>query len=379
MIELGRHSASCRSTRTATAGAICPAQPSLGWSYVAWQKIWRLAGADHMHVNGLQNKFCETDDSVIASARACLTPMFESKPCTVMPVFSSGQSARQAPRHLCGARVARPDLCRRRRHHGASRTDRRPASPACAKPGKRQWPAFRWPTTRGTTLPCAQALEASAHEAPAARRACCWPSTATTSPGPPPSWRCMTFAGLPTVLFLDAPTPTGWPGSPAIAAIGIAGVARSRSRRTGWTASAAGLPGAGGARKRRSPITRSARRWIPPRMLARSGGRSILGGAHCWDGAWHPLVVAAPGHRGATKRSATCSRWRRTASATGWTGTRHVAPSRHPDGRGRHTAPPEPADRRKIGLVDFVAMKRGESDARWSGNAPMARRSWRST
>ena len=71
--------------------------PLLGWSYVAWQKIWRLAGADHMHVNGLQSKFSESDDSVIASARACLTPMFDRKPCTVMPVFSSGQTVKQAP------------------------------------------------------------------------------------------------------------------------------------------------------------------------------------------------------------------------------------------------------------------------------------------
>ena len=73
--------------------------PLLGWSYVAWQKLWRLAGADHMHVNGLQNKFSEDDDSVIASARACLTPMFEppAPGFEVMPVFSSGQSARQAP------------------------------------------------------------------------------------------------------------------------------------------------------------------------------------------------------------------------------------------------------------------------------------------
>jgi ribulose-bisphosphate carboxylase large chain len=70
--------------------------PALGWSYVAWQKIWRLTGADHMHVNGLQNKFCEADDSVIASASACLTPMFDDKPCIAMPVFSSGQSAKQA-------------------------------------------------------------------------------------------------------------------------------------------------------------------------------------------------------------------------------------------------------------------------------------------
>jgi ribulose-bisphosphate carboxylase large chain len=56
-------------------------EPMLGWSYVAW----------------LSNKFCEDDESVIASARACLTPMFNEKPCIVMPVFSSGQSAKQAP------------------------------------------------------------------------------------------------------------------------------------------------------------------------------------------------------------------------------------------------------------------------------------------
>jgi ribulose-bisphosphate carboxylase large chain len=71
--------------------------PSLGFSYVAWSKLWRLAGADHMHVNGLQNKFCEPDESVVASARSCLTPMWDDAPCTAMPVFSSGQSAKQAP------------------------------------------------------------------------------------------------------------------------------------------------------------------------------------------------------------------------------------------------------------------------------------------
>jgi ribulose-bisphosphate carboxylase large chain len=32
---------------------------------------------------------------VIASARACLTPLFADKPCLVMPVFSSGQTAVQ--------------------------------------------------------------------------------------------------------------------------------------------------------------------------------------------------------------------------------------------------------------------------------------------
>ena len=82
--------------------------PPLGWSYVAWQKIWRLAGADHMHVNGLANKFSESDESVMESARACLAPMFDSKPCLVMPVFSSGQSARQAAGTLAG--LGSPDL-----------------------------------------------------------------------------------------------------------------------------------------------------------------------------------------------------------------------------------------------------------------------------
>ncbi|GGE58085.1 ribulose-bisphosphate carboxylase large subunit family protein [Actibacterium pelagium] len=71
--------------------------PMLGWDYAAWSKIWRLAGADHMHVNGLQNKFSETDDSVIASAKSLLEPMFATKPCIAMPVFSSGQSAIQPP------------------------------------------------------------------------------------------------------------------------------------------------------------------------------------------------------------------------------------------------------------------------------------------
>jgi ribulose-bisphosphate carboxylase large chain len=71
--------------------------PAIGMSFVAFQKLWRLAGIDHTHVNGLRNKFCESDDSVIASALACLTPMFpEPHPgCTVMPVFSSGQSVDQ--------------------------------------------------------------------------------------------------------------------------------------------------------------------------------------------------------------------------------------------------------------------------------------------
>ncbi len=68
-------------------------EPSLGMEYIAFQKFFRLAGVDHLHVNGLRNKFCETDASVIASAQACLTPILGSY--VVMPVFSSGQWAGQ--------------------------------------------------------------------------------------------------------------------------------------------------------------------------------------------------------------------------------------------------------------------------------------------
>lgn len=69
--------------------------PLLGMSYPALAALFRLAGADHLHVNGLRNKFCEDDASVIRSAQACLSPLGSSPP--VMPVFSSGQWAGQAP------------------------------------------------------------------------------------------------------------------------------------------------------------------------------------------------------------------------------------------------------------------------------------------
>ncbi len=70
--------------------------PLLGVEYAAWQKLWRLAGVDHLHVNGLQNKFWEPDDSVVRSIAACRTPMFHPDD-TAMPVVSSGQWGGQAP------------------------------------------------------------------------------------------------------------------------------------------------------------------------------------------------------------------------------------------------------------------------------------------
>jgi ribulose-bisphosphate carboxylase large chain len=73
--------------------------PAIGMSFLAYQKFWRLAGIDHVHVNGMRSKFCEEDDSVAASARECLRPMFDvpGRGCEIMPVFSSGQTAMHAP------------------------------------------------------------------------------------------------------------------------------------------------------------------------------------------------------------------------------------------------------------------------------------------
>lgn len=68
--------------------------PLLGIDFRAYQKLWRLSGVDQLHVNGIQNKFWETDDSVVNSIEACLTSMYHHK--NVLPVVSSGQWGGQA-------------------------------------------------------------------------------------------------------------------------------------------------------------------------------------------------------------------------------------------------------------------------------------------
>ncbi len=68
--------------------------PLLGIDFKAYQKIWRLIGVDQLHVNGIDNKFWESDDSVVQSMEACLTPLFDQ--ALPMPVVSSGQWGGQA-------------------------------------------------------------------------------------------------------------------------------------------------------------------------------------------------------------------------------------------------------------------------------------------
>lgn len=56
-----------------------------------------------MHVNGLGNKFTEANDSVIASARSLRDPLFQTTAMRAVPVFSSGQTLRQAAATLKAA------------------------------------------------------------------------------------------------------------------------------------------------------------------------------------------------------------------------------------------------------------------------------------
>lgn len=63
----------------------------LGMDFRVYQKLCRLAGADHLHVNGLGSKFYESDESVARSVEACLQPMWDGY--SAMPVLSSGQWA----------------------------------------------------------------------------------------------------------------------------------------------------------------------------------------------------------------------------------------------------------------------------------------------
>lgn len=68
--------------------------PLLGMEFAAYQKLCRLAGADHLHVNALDSKFYESNDSVIRSVEALRAPLLGG--CECMPVLSSGQSAATA-------------------------------------------------------------------------------------------------------------------------------------------------------------------------------------------------------------------------------------------------------------------------------------------
>ena len=87
-------------------GAISRSE-QVGIGFRAWQKLARLAGADHLHTNGISNKFYETDDrgARLRSPR-CATPLLGLTP--TLPVLSSGQWGGLA--HATYAAVGTTDL-----------------------------------------------------------------------------------------------------------------------------------------------------------------------------------------------------------------------------------------------------------------------------
>ncbi len=86
-------------------GAISRSE-QVGIGFRAWQKLARLCGVDHLHTNGISNKFYETDDQVLDSIRAVREPLLGLT--STVPVLSSGQWGGLA--HATFAEVGTTDL-----------------------------------------------------------------------------------------------------------------------------------------------------------------------------------------------------------------------------------------------------------------------------
>lgn len=86
-------------------GAISRAE-QVGIGFRAWQKLARLSGVDHLHTNGISNKFYETDAQVLDSIAAVREPLLGLTP--TVPVLSSGQWGGLA--HATYAEVGTTDL-----------------------------------------------------------------------------------------------------------------------------------------------------------------------------------------------------------------------------------------------------------------------------
>lgn len=168
------------------------------------------------------------------------------------------------------------------------------------------------------------------------------------------------FAGLPTVLFLDTPTPERLARAGGHRVVGVAGVARSKG--PAWMD--ANLPPAFRALAGLgAPVTQyKVCSTFNSAPQVGSIGRALDLAAPILGGAWHPMVVAALD----MGRYQAFGNLFATVDGVGYRLDRHPTMARHP------VTPMGEADlrlhlarqtERRIGLVDFVAMKRGEADA----------------
>ncbi|MBK1836062.1 four-carbon acid sugar kinase family protein [Azospirillum sp. YIM B02556] len=174
------------------------------------------------------------------------------------------------------------------------------------------------------------------------------------------SMEVLAFAGLPTVLFLQPPSRKRLADFASMRAIGIAGTARAQS--PAWMDAhlpdifrlLAGL-GAPVAHYKVCSTFDSA-----PHVG--SIGRAADIGAAVFGPAWMPMVVGDPG----MGRYQSFGHLFALADGTGYRLDRHPTMARHPvtpmdeADLGRHLAR---QTEKRIGLVDFVTMKRGHAEA----------------
>jgi 3-oxoisoapionate kinase len=173
------------------------------------------------------------------------------------------------------------------------------------------------------------------------------------------SMEATAFAGLETVLFLSPPTPERLRAFATARVIGIAGVARAKSPQ--WMdenlPAIFDLLGSTGAPIIHYKVCST----FDSAPHVGSIGRAIDIASRRFDG-WTPMIVADPG----MGRYQASGNLFAAVRGTVYRLDRHPVMSRHPvtpmdeADLGRHLAR---QTSRKIGLVDFVAMKRGAADA----------------
>lgn len=181
----------------------------------------------------------------------------------------------------------------------------------------------------------------------------------------------LSFAGLPTVLFLGTPTPDQLARFNGMRAVGIAGVARSMPPE--WMD--AHLPAVFEALARiGAPLAHyKVCSTFDSAPHVGSIGRAIEIAQPILGGDWVPLLVAAP----AIARYQAFGNLFAAIDGRGFRLDRHPVMARHP------VTPMGEADVRAhlarqtdlpIGLVDFVAMKAGDADARLAAERAQGRR-----
>lgn len=169
------------------------------------------------------------------------------------------------------------------------------------------------------------------------------------------------FAGIPTMLFMEPPTPDVLSRFPDLQAIGVAGVARSKD--PAWMQTH--LPPVFEALKALGAPLSHYKTCSTFDSSAKVGsiGRATDLGAAVFDPEWIPLVVGAP----AIRRYQAFGTLFAGAGSDTYRLDRHPVMARHPvtpmteADLGRHLAGQTDL---KVGIVDLAVMKRGEVDSR---------------